>query len=92
MEPVDFYKQQIQDLENRLTKLQQRKSYFGWLRFSSIAAIIAVFYFLYSLGIWYVTLTIILLMIIFTRLLLADLKNKAAITHCFREITFCGSC
>jgi hypothetical protein len=81
MERANFYKEQIQDLENRLKKLQQRKSYFGWLRFSSIAAIIAVFYFLYSLGIWYVIITIILLLIIFTRLLLADLKNKAAITY-----------
>ena len=81
MEPIDFYKQQIQDLESQLKKLQQRKSYFGWLRFSAIAAIIAVFYFLYSLGIWYVIITIILLLVIFTRLLLADLKNKAAITY-----------
>lgn len=81
MNPIDFYNQKIQDLERRLKKLQQRKSYFGWLRFSSIAAIIAVFYFLWSLGIWYVIIVSFVLLIIFTRLLLADLKNKAAITH-----------
>lgn len=81
MEPANFYRQQILDLEIELRKLQQRKSYFGWLRFSSIAAIIAVFYFLWSAGIWYVIIVSIVLLIIFTRLLLADLKNKAAITH-----------
>ena len=81
MEPIDFYKQQIQDLESRLKKLQQRKSYFGWLRFSSIAAVIAVFYFLYQLGIWYVIIVSVVLLIIFTRLLLADIKNNSAINH-----------
>ncbi|MEO5782546.1 MAG: hypothetical protein ABIQ07_04700 [Ginsengibacter sp.] len=87
MERANFYIQQIQDLESRQKKLQQRKSYFGWLRFSSIAAIIAVFYFLWSLGIWYVITVSVLLLIIFTRLLLADLKNKSAINHTIHLIS-----
>ena len=81
MEPEVFYGKRIDSLQKHLKTLQQKKSAFGWLRFGSIAAIIAAFYFLYSLGIWYVIITSILLLIIFTRLLLADLKNKSAIAH-----------
>src|SRR5664279_3795559 len=81
MEPALFYKKRIDELQLQLKKLQQKKSAFGWLRFGSIAAIIAAFYFLWSLGAWYVMLASILLLIIFIRLLYADLKNKAAIGH-----------
>ena len=81
MEPLEFYKITIDSLQKQLKKLQQKKSAFGWLRFGSIAALIAAFYFLYSLGVWYVIITSVLLLIIFIRLLLADLKNKSAIAH-----------
>ena len=64
-----------------LKKLQQRKSGFGWLRFGSIAAIIIAFYILWSIGVWYVIIVSILLLVVFIRLLFADLKNKAAIEH-----------
>ncbi|MEO9069992.1 MAG: hypothetical protein ABI261_03090, partial [Ginsengibacter sp.] len=81
MEPALFYNKRIDELQLQLKKLQQKKSAFGWLRFGSIAAIIAAFYFLWSLGAWYVIFASILLFIIFIRLLYADLKNKAAIVH-----------
>ncbi|MEO8415792.1 MAG: hypothetical protein ABI472_19170 [Ginsengibacter sp.] len=81
MEPVLFYKKRIDELQLQIKKLQQKKSAFGWLRFGSIAAIIAAFYFLWSLGPWYVILASICLLIIFIRLLYADLKNKAALSH-----------
>jgi DNA mismatch repair ATPase MutS len=81
MDPFEFYTSRITGLQQQLKKLQQKKSAFGWLRFGSIAGIIAAFYFLYSLGIWYVISVSILLLIVFTRLLLADLKNKSAIAH-----------
>ncbi|MDQ6889451.1 MAG: hypothetical protein M3Z56_04130 [Bacteroidota bacterium] len=81
MEPADFYIQRLENLGNDLKKLQQRKSYFGWMRFGTIAAIVFAFYILWSLGIWYVIIASILLLIIFVRLLFADLANKEAIDH-----------
>ena len=79
MAPGIFYKERIDDLQKDLKKLQQRKSGFGWLRFGSIAAIIVAFYVLWSLSVWYVIIVSILLLVVFIRLLFADLKNKAAI-------------
>lgn len=81
MERETFYMGRINDLEKQLKKLQQKKSSFGWLRFGSIAAIIFAFYVLWSLGVLYVAIVSILLVIIFVRLLYADLRNKAAIDH-----------
>jgi len=81
MEPADFYRNRIESLQKQLKKLQQRKSSFGWLRFGSIAAIIIAFYVLWSLGVWYVIIVSILLLVVFIRLLYADLSNKAAIAH-----------
>lgn len=81
MEPTDFYDKRIQDLEIDLEKLKQRKSSLGWLRFGSIAAIVIAFYILWSLGVMYVLIASILLLIIFVRLLFADLANKEAINH-----------
>lgn len=81
MEPTGFYNKRIKDLEVDLKKLKQRKSFLGWLRFGSIAAIIIAFYVLWSLGVLYVSIASILLLIIFVRLLFADLANKEAINH-----------
>ncbi len=81
MEPTEFYNKRIFDLEVDLKKLKQRKSSLGWLRFGSIAAIAVAFYVLWSLGFLYVLITSILLLIVFIRLLFADLANKDAIDH-----------
>lgn len=81
MDPAIFYKGRINDLQKELGKLQQTKSRFGWLRFGSIATIIVAFYVLWSLSVWYVIIVSILLLVVFIRLLFADLKNKAAIEH-----------
>ncbi len=81
MKPIEFYNKRISDLEAALKKLKQRKSYLGWLRFGSIAAIFVAFYILWSLGIGYVIIAGVLLLILFIRLLFADLANKDAIDH-----------
>jgi DNA mismatch repair ATPase MutS len=81
MEPGTYYNQRLQTLQEQLKKLQQKKSAFGWLRFGSIAAIIVTFYVLWSLGVLYVIIVSIALLVIFIRLLYADLKNKVAINH-----------
>jgi MutS domain V len=81
MEPVTYYLERIKSLQEQLKKLQQRKSWFGWLRFGSIAAIVLAFYILWSLGILYVIIASVALLAVFTRLLFADLDNKASIAH-----------
>ena len=81
MERIDFYNNRITELEADLKKLKQRKSYLGWFRFGSILAIFLAFYILWSISIGYVLVATVLLLVIFTRLLFADLANKEAIDH-----------
>ncbi|MEJ7821782.1 MAG: MutS family DNA mismatch repair protein [Chitinophagaceae bacterium] len=81
MEPKIFYYNRLKALQEDLKKLQQKKSVFGWLRFGSIAAIVAGLYLLWNMGILYVIVVSIMLLILFVKLLYADLKNKAAINH-----------
>ncbi len=81
MEPKQFYKTRIESLEENLKNLLQKKSYFGWLRFGSIALLIIAFYILWSLGIVYVIIASLLIVAVFIRLVFLDLKNKAAIVH-----------
>ncbi len=81
MEPTIFYEQEIQKLEGQLKTLQKRKSLLGWFRFGSIAAIFLAFYVLWSFGPWYVIIASVLLLVVFVRLLYADLANKDAIDH-----------
>ena len=72
MEKRAFYHHRIEDLQQQLKKLQQKRSTFGVLRIGSIVAIIIAFYVLWSLGIWYVLIVSIALMVIFIRVLFAD--------------------
>ncbi|HXR82798.1 MAG TPA: hypothetical protein VN722_00665 [Hanamia sp.] len=82
MEPKQFYQKRLEELKAELKKLQQRKSSFAWLRLGAIIAILAGFYFLWSLGIMYVIIASAILIFIFTRLIYADLKNHSKIEHC----------
>ena len=81
MEPGEFYQERLTVLKGQLQKLKQKKSSFAWLRLGAIIAIIAAFYFFWSLGIWYVIGATVLLLIIFIQLIKADLKNQAKIEH-----------
>jgi hypothetical protein len=81
MDPKQFYQTRLGDLHAYLKQLQQRKSSFAWLRLGAIIAIIAGFYFLWSLGIVYVIIASVLLLVIFARLVNADLKNQSKIEH-----------
>ena len=81
MEPIEFYQRELSDLQNKLKKLKQKKSSFAWLRLGAIFAIIAAFYFLWSLGAIYVISACVLLVFIFIKLVYADLDNQAIITH-----------
>jgi hypothetical protein len=81
MAPEIFYKERLGQLNTEHKKLSQKKSVFGILRLGSIAAVIAAFYFLWSLGWIYVTTVSVILLFIFIQLIYKDLANKAAIEH-----------
>lgn len=81
MDPKALYNNRLEELKVQLKKLQQKKSVFGVLRFGTIAAIIAAFYFLWSMGLLYVTVAVVILMVVFVQLVYRDLANKSAIKH-----------
>jgi hypothetical protein len=81
MEPTQFYQNRSADLQAQLKKLNQRKSSFAWLRLGAIIAIVAAFYVLFSIGFIYVTIATIVLLLIFVRLIYADLNNQSKIEH-----------
>ena len=78
---VKFYKQRLDSLKGDLNLLHKKKMMLGWLRLTTLAGAATVFYFLITYGIWYALIPGILLLAIFTRLVLADLKNKSSINH-----------
>ncbi|MFT3907940.1 MAG: hypothetical protein QM737_00825 [Ferruginibacter sp.] len=81
MDPNSVYTERLESLTAERKKLLQKKSVFGILRFGTIAAIIAAFYFLWSLGMLYAIAVGALLLFIFVRLIYRDLANRAAIEH-----------
>lgn len=81
MPTVEFYKQRLGLLQTDLALLLKRKSMLGWLRFTAIISAAAGFYFLLPYGIGYAFIPVALLLMLFTRLVLADQKNKSSINH-----------
>ncbi|MEP6710898.1 MAG: hypothetical protein ABJA37_00705 [Ferruginibacter sp.] len=81
MLPEQFYTQRVETLTAERKKLLNKKSIFGILRLGSIAALIAVFYFLWAVGPMYVSVAAVLLIILFIQLIYKDLANKAAIAN-----------
>ena len=81
MSPIEFYKQRFDLLQTDLNLLNKKKLMLGRLRLLAIAAILMCLYFLQPYGIWYALFPCVLLLALFTRLVLADLKNKSAIEH-----------
>lgn len=74
-----YYKNQIQQFTAESETLNKRKSSFAWLRLGSIGAIILAFYLLWQAGIIYVFIASVSLLIIFIRLVYADLHNHEKI-------------
>lgn len=81
MPTSEFYKQRLYSLQTELEQLSKRKTLLGWLRLASIIGAATGFYFLFPLGALYAAIPAALLLILFTRLVLADLKNKFSIKH-----------
>ncbi|HMK03770.1 MAG TPA: hypothetical protein VK489_06245, partial [Ferruginibacter sp.] len=75
------YKDSSHKLNLHLETLLKKKSTLGWLRFAAIIGIIAAAYFLYPYGWLYMLVPALLLLIVFTRLVFADLSNRSAIEH-----------
>ena len=81
MKPIEYYGKELAELQKELKRLKQRKSSFAWLRLGAIFGLVLVFYFLWSLGAFYVSAGSIVLVLIFMRLVHADLNNQAIINH-----------
>jgi DNA mismatch repair ATPase MutS len=81
MEAKQFYENRIDAITKEQKILQQRKSIFGILRLGSILAIIAAFYFLWSVNKLYAIGAVVILIAVFIQLIYKDLVNKAAIKH-----------
>lgn len=73
------YESQVVKLGSELKKLESRRSSFAWLRLGSIAAIILAFYLLWQAGIAFVILAAVILLIVFARLVYADIRNHEKI-------------
>ena len=81
MRPEIYYNQRLEKLNLYLKILFKKKSTLAWLRFAAIVGIAGCSYFLMPMGLIYVLLPGLFLLIIFTRLVFSDLKNKWAIEH-----------
>jgi DNA mismatch repair ATPase MutS len=81
MLPGEFYKQRLTALQIDLNLLHKKRSTLAWLRFGAITGIAAVWYFLIPYGLLYVIFPGLILLLLFTRLVFADLKNKSFIKH-----------
>ena len=80
MLPELFYTQKLIELKQTLQYRLKKRNLFGWSRFVMVA-LIACTYFLLPLGWIVVATTIIGLLVVFTRLIYADLKNKTTIEN-----------
>ena len=81
MKPEPFYTKRLEDLKQSFIVLQKKKSMLAWLRFATVIAILMAVYFLFAHGWPYVVTACLLLSILFTRLVFADLKNRSAMEH-----------
>ncbi len=84
--PQTFYTTQLKAHQNTLHHLQRKKKMFGIIRFGNIAAVLLLLYFLSFLGWWVVGTSAAILLIIFARLVILDLKNRDRIAHVLRLI------
>jgi len=81
MEPGEYYNGRIKALNHDLKLLIKKRAMLGWLRFSAVIGIAACCYFLLPFGLLFCIIPGILLLILFTRLVFADLSNKSIIEH-----------
>lgn len=76
---VNYYIQKIEETNKQLNRLKKKKPVFGWLRLGVVGAIALAFYFLWQVGPIYLIAASILLVLIFARLVYADVANHEKI-------------
>lgn len=81
MTASEYYQLRLVALEKDLKNLRSRKSLIGWMRFGTIALLVVLFYFLWNLGWIYPAGVGTLLLILFTRLVFADLRSRDRMIH-----------
>ena len=81
MPPDIYYIQRLTELQSALEVNLQKKRLLGWSRFAAVVILITGIYFLLPLGWVYVSITALLLLIVFSKLIFADLHNKNAIEN-----------
>ena len=77
--PDVFYYKRLETLHSDQKILNARKRYLGIFRLGTLVALIVSFYVLWDIGWWAILIAALLLIILFTRLVLNDLKNKQAL-------------
>jgi len=81
MQPELYYKKRMVILNDAHRLLLKKKSLLAWLRFGTAVVLIAAIYLLLPMGIYYTLFAILLLLFVFIRLVLTDIKNNNAIQH-----------
>lgn len=81
MGPGEYYNSRIAGLQNDLKLLVKKRSMYAWLRLAAMAGIAACCYFLLPFGILFCIIPGILLLLLFIRLIYADLSNRSLIEH-----------
>lgn len=81
MAPGKYYTERIIKLEKEQQTLTGKKNRLAWLRFSTIAAIIAAVYLLWPYGWVYVTAAAVVLLSLFIKLVFIDIDNNKGIDH-----------
>lgn len=81
MGPDEYYNKRITALKNDLKLLNKKRKALAWFRFAVVAGIAACCYFLLPFGLLFCIVPGILLLVLFTRLVFADLSNKSLIEH-----------
>jgi len=79
--PEKYYEQRLNELKAVIDYRIKKQRLLGWSRFGVIALLIACIYFLLPLGWVYVAIATISLMVVFTRLIYADQRNKTTIEN-----------
>lgn len=87
MEPGEYYNSSILTLEHGLKLLTKKRAMLAWVRFAVVIGIAACCYFLLPLGLFYCLIPVMLLLVLFTRLVFADLSNKSSIEHTIHLLT-----
>ena len=87
MPPELYYNNRLEDLQKLLSRLLLKNKSLGWLRLGTLIGFMGGLYIIWSMVWWITIIASFLLLIIFVKLVFADIKNKNAIIHTSQLIT-----